>query len=116
MANKKIVLMLILTLIVASPAIALDVQEYEERKNTSRDVLKIYINGVGEGYSWSNSILKQRGNPPLYCPPQKIALNADNYMAIIDAQIAKMKKSGAIEIPVELILYLGLVDSFPCSK
>ena len=38
-------------------------------------------------------------------------------MAIIDAQIKKMEsKSDLKEVPVEVILYRGLVNSFPCSK
>lgn len=112
----KVIIAILLLLFFSNTAIALDVQKYEELKKTSREVLKIHINGVGDGYSWSNGILNQRGDQAFYCPPSKIALNAENFIDIIDAQIVKLKKSGKVEIPVELILYFGLVDSFPCSK
>lgn len=114
--NEMGTLATLLLLFFTNPAIALDVQTYEELKRTSREVLKIHINGVTDGYSWSNSILQRRGDKAFYCPPPKIALNAENSIDIIDAQIVKLKKSGKVEIPVELILYFGLVDSFPCSK
>lgn len=106
----------VLLLFFINTAFALEAKTYEELKKTSREVLKIHINGVGEGYSWSNSILAKRGDKVFYCPPPKVALNAENYIDIIDAQVSKMKSSGMVEIPVELILFFGLVDSFPCSK
>ncbi len=116
MENKNVVLILLLALFFARPAIALDVQGYEELKTKSRASMLFHINGVGDGYAWSNVILENRGSPPLYCPPRKMTLNADNYMAILDAKIAEYKESKTPEVPVELILFYGLVDSFPCSK
>jgi hypothetical protein len=42
-------------------------------------------------------------------------------MNIIDAQIVRLKKLNIplqtiVETPIEILLYSGLVDSFPCSK
>jgi len=34
----------------------------------------------------------------------------------IDKEIIMLRKTGKSEFPVELILYFGLVDSFPCLK
>ena len=100
-----------------NPAIALDVAKYEELKETSVDVLKIHIDGVQQGYSWSNTFLEARGDKVFYCQPRKMVLNVENSINIIDSKIAKLKKSGQVEMPpVELILFYGLVDTFPCSK
>ena len=111
-----------LLLLFSSPANALDVKTYEELKRTSlsKEILKSFILGLGEGYSWSNTFLKKRGDRNLYCAPN-IVLNAENHINIIDSQIAFLKKSNTplqtiMETPVEILLYIGLVDSFPCSK
>ena len=113
----------LLSLLFSNSANAVDVKKYEELKRTplSREVLKNFIDGVGYGYSWSNTFLERRGDKKLYCEPQKILLNAENYIDIIDRQIAVLKKrnfqlQAIMETPVELLLYIGLVDSFPCSK
>lgn len=113
----------LLSLLFSNSANAVDVKKYEELKRTplSREVLKNFIDGVGYGYSWSNTFLELRGDKKLYCEPQKILLNAENYIDIIDRQIAVLKKrnfqlQAIMETPVELLLYIGLVDSFPCSK
>ena len=113
----------LLSLLFSNSANAVDVKKYEELKRTplSREVLKNFIDGVGYGYSWSNTFLERRGDKKLYCEPQKILLNAENYIDIIDTQIAVLKKrnfplQAIMETPVELLLYVGLVDSFPCSK
>ncbi len=113
----------LLSLLFSNSANAVDVKKYEELKRTplSREVLKNFIDGVDYGYSWSNTFLERRGDKKLYCEPQKILLNAENYIDIIDRQIAVLKKrnfplQAIMETPVELLLYVGLVDSFPCSK
>ncbi|MCL1491280.1 MAG: hypothetical protein M1G31_11085 [Pseudanabaena sp. Salubria-1] len=113
----------LLSLLFSSPISAIEVKQYEEYKRTSlsRTILKNFIDGVGYGYSWSNTFLENRGDKKLYCEPRKIVLNAENYIDIIDRQIAVLKKSNLplqsiMETPVELLLYIGLVDSFPCSR
>lgn len=116
MKSLNKILSIILMLILSNSAIAMDVQSYEKLKNSSIDILKVYINGVGYGYSWINSILESQERPPLYCPPRKIALNVENYLAVIDDEIKKASQPLPPDTPIELILYFGLVESFPCSN
>lgn len=94
---------------------AFDINKYEELKRTSMKYLKTHINTIGETYSWSNIFLVQRGDKAFYCTPSELGLNASNYMDIIDKEIAKSKKdlNGA---PIELVLFVGLVETFPCPK
>ncbi|TMU24512.1 hypothetical protein E0L35_09700 [Halomonas sp. ATBC28] len=112
---KKEYLAFLLLAFFFSSSAAMDVSTYEELKQDSRDVLKIYISGIGEGYSWSNAIVQGRGDAALYCPPEKIALNAENYISITDDKIEALGDSEASKIPVELILNFGLVETFPCA-
>lgn len=54
------------------------------------DEIKLFISGVGEGYSLANAELKvNRKLSPLYCEPDKVALNTDNYLQILDNYLAQ---------------------------
>lgn len=94
-------------------AYALSVSDYKLLKKENLVSLKIHINGVGSGFDWSNTIVEKKLKEKLYCPPQKIALNAENFMSIIDMEI----ESGRYEEgdPVELALFLGLEKTFSCQ-
>ena len=105
----------LLILLCTNNANAFDVTTYEKLKQTSMETLKVHISAIGESYSWSNVFLEERGDKAFYCVPDKLGLNASNLMDIIDKKVKDSKKdlSGA---PIELVLFMGLVDTFPCTK
>lgn len=113
--EAKRLFLVICFVLLTGKSFAMGLDVYEDLKENSRGILKVYINGVGEGYSWSNSLLKDRGDEVFYCPPHKIALNADNYISIIDDKVASLGRSEAEDLPIALILYFGLIETFPCS-
>ena len=120
---KNTIFLTVLLFSCISPAFPMDVKKYEEMKNNhkSRAALALYIGGIGESYSWSNAIVTLRGDKNLFCPPLKISLNEGNYIDIVDKQVVKMKNTKnkdakAEEIPIELMMYYGLVEAFPCSN
>lgn len=113
------ILFAFLLLLFTKPAFSgLSVKAYEELKKTDEGILKVYIYGVGDGYQWSNAMLRTRGDKRFYCSPENLALNAENFIDIIDSRIAKMKKAGENleKNYVENILLFGLIESFPCPK
>ena len=78
---------------------------------------KIYLYGVGTGYSWANSnLLSKRHLPPLYCEPGNVGLNAENYLQILDNYLSKPKTKDIVrpEFPLEMILLMALEDALPC--
>lgn len=81
---------------------------------------KIYIFGVGEGYLWYNIAATFENRKPLYCPPQKLSLSAENYKDIIDRQIAALatRKTQVEldEMSIAMILLDGLRETFPCAN
>lgn len=115
---KRLVLTLPLLLFFINPAFALEVQQYENLQDDKdgKDLVMIYIKALGEAYSFSNAAVIRRGDKPLFCPPGTIALNPENYTSIIEAQLARMSKGAKAELPIDLILYYGLVESFPCPN
>lgn len=114
-AEKKY---LVATLLIffASPASSIGVQEYESLKLNSREFLEFYVQGLGDGYLRSSIIVRGRGDAGLYCPPMRLALNSENYIQIIDKEIANLNDSELANTDIGFILYDGLVKNFPCSN
>lgn len=82
-------------------------------------VVKMYINDVGQGFARSNTELDRRGGKQLYCPNQNLALNADNYIRILNDTIVDLRKRGIENVDdtdIEFFLLLGLKKMFPCPE
>ncbi len=95
--------------------------ENKDRSDTMmKERLKLYIDGMGEGISWANNLIKQLYGKKLYCQPENLALNADNYLDILDRQLKKEQKrikSLGWKDKTVLALFLldGLQETFPCE-
>jgi hypothetical protein len=79
------------------------------------EIVKVHINGVGRGYAWANAQLILANQQPLYCQPDKLALDIANYIGIIDREIKDTENKYTLDTPVELILLRGLQKTFPCG-
>jgi len=81
-------------------------------------VAEAYVTGAELALEAANAELRARHQPPLFCTPEKLALNANNYRSIIEAQTRKASKivsAGQAEaFPVYIVLMRGLIDTFPC--
>jgi hypothetical protein len=79
-----------------------------------------YITGAGLALEAANAELRNRHQSPLFCSPDKLALNSENYRSIVDAWITKRSRILPVDqmeqIPVYLVLMHGLIDAFPCSQ
>lgn len=97
---------------------------YKEGSTLSRQVCDTYLRGVGEGFSWANIGLRNSKPPlpPLFCAPEKIALQPENYRDLIDSWIAgkfrtpPTSKAELDVLPVEAILLDALQETFPCPN
>jgi hypothetical protein len=85
----------------------------------SRQILTVYIRGMGEGMIWINTKL-ERQKRPLFCLAEKVVLNDDNYIDIIDAQIKKLAaattQAELDDFQIGTILMYGLQATFPCNS
>ena len=79
----------------------------------------MYLVGVGDGYATMNVALQVlRQQQPFYCQPS-IPLNAQNYAALLDKQIAKRTGTVAAyntEWDIAMILLDALEETFPCKS
>ena len=74
------------------------------------EVYKIYIDGLGTGYSWANTRLEAGKRKKFFCQPENLVLEADNYVRILNDGI-KTADTGLIE----LTLLNQLTRTFPCK-
>jgi len=104
-----------LTLATAPARAEFFIKEYEKVKDST--AFKMYIEGVGIGYSWANNAIEPK-QYQLFCPPPTLELQEKNYVNILKRELAENKVwiSSATNYPVELILLKGLQRTFPCKK
>ncbi len=90
---------------------------------------RLYIRAFGQGIQFANVELLQdssiAGHPiMLFCEPENLALNEDNYMSIIDAEIKRRLDGAAgnlneirnvMQTDIQVLLLRGLKRTFPCS-
>ena len=86
--------------------------QYDQVKNTA--FFKPYINGIGTGYFWANVDLDIRNTKKLFCTPQNLDFNADDYVAILNDQI-NYTKSKQGNWPIGALLLEGLRRKYPCK-
>ncbi|MCP1520158.1 hypothetical protein J2Y74_004468 [Pseudomonas migulae] len=119
MPSGKLLCCCMLLCMAAGQASAMTVETYNELKISDPGQMLTYLNGIGNGYSWSNAYLTvSRKTQAMYCQPAKLSLNGDNYKSILDAEIQrsyhpKTEKEKS-DSTIELLLLMGLLSTFPC--
>ena len=76
------------------------------------EVFKEYIDGVGVGYMWANESFAADHKIRYFCSPPHLSMNADNYVSIINGVLKEHKLPD--DQSIELVLWHGLQDTFPC--
>jgi hypothetical protein len=100
------------------------VKDYKEmtKDENGKLLMKTYLMGVGEGIMIANI---QVGNiqvgsekkVKLYCPLDRLAINADNYVNILEAEIKlnSITQPAIVDTaPLSALLMAGLQRTFPC--
>ncbi len=118
---KKIglVILALVTLLIFSAAEGAEwkAKDYQELKGD--EALEIYVLGVGRGLLWANSAMKRQTGKSLFCHPEKMILQKENFLHILDDQIANdTREFGTEKVKdksIELFLLRGLIATFPCK-
>ena len=103
----------------------LTVKEYKEfsKEENGKLMMKTYVKGMGEGILIANIQLAniQAGSEnkvKLYCPLDRLAVNADNYIDILEAEIKINSVTQPAKLdsaPLSALLMAGLQRTFPCQ-
>ena len=109
----------------SSAAAAMTAEFYEKmmRDPQQKEIAKAYVSGVAGAYQSINvDIVVHNKGTPLYCPPDGLTLNNQNYIDILESrlsEIVEMKAGkpfmkGYIAL-IEPELLRGLQKMFPCK-
>ncbi len=101
-----------------SHAEAMTVSVYQSLKEKDREALEFYMEGVGQGVTWTHSMFSTIRNAEVFCLPNKLGLNAQNYIHIVDRTIQFYSQEGRpveSDTPIEMLLVFGMEKTFPCE-
>ena len=75
---------------------------------------QLIVSGTADGISWSNSYMSTIKKQPMYCPPQKLAINIQQYMDILRRHVQRDPSNGYD--PIGFGLFEALLETFPCAQ
>jgi hypothetical protein len=92
--------------------------DYRKFKN-NEDIGVLYLQGFLDGVGFANALLDTNKRPPVYCEPDKLALNVSNLKQIVDRHYEKYKsmyqKDLSKGLPFGAVALMALKDAFPCK-
>jgi len=75
-----------------------------------------YMRGLADGFEMREA-LRMKPSRYEYCKPYSVKMEADDYRALLDAQLKDPAKQEYItHLPAYLVLLIGMNEKFPCSK
>jgi len=116
----RILLALVLFLLICgSTSFGFTTEQYDDLAK-SDSAGKFYLKGVGDSLQFASVWSEGNGHAPLFCPPEKFVLTADNFDNIYTEELEKLKKEKGVKqsksLPVGLVMLLGLQSTFPCKS
>jgi hypothetical protein len=119
--KKRIVIVLVLvtTLVWTQSGLGeTTVKDYLD--NRDKEPMQMYVRGLAEGILSFQAVSEIAKHGRLICPPD-LSLNMENFLSILDKQIAVMKTdktytSKALEgFSLPTVMFSGLILTFPCK-
>lgn len=97
------------------------ISTFNELRKTDKAAAEMYMLGLAASFNSANSMLQLKQMPLLYCQPQTLVLNLENYMSIFDVKYEKSKamiesSKETLDIGVSDVLLFGLIEAFPCER
>ena len=82
-----------------------------------QNIVKERLVGAYYGFQTSNVELDSTKREKIFCEPDKLGLNVDNLIRLLNDEIKELRNKGANidKFPIELILMNNLVKVFPCK-
>lgn len=108
----RYLLLVMLCIISSSASAVMSISYYQQYKNMFE--VKTAVNEVGDAYGWVNVELIAGGQRELFCPPYNLALEASNYISILETELKTGRYKS--EDSINLVLLHGLERTFPCKK
>jgi hypothetical protein len=87
-------------------------QAYESADSANRKIWELIFGNTENGINWANSVLIQRKQQPLYCPPDNFAPNGHEALETL-RELAKSNPKIA-NLPYGFALLFALQTKYPC--
>ncbi len=111
--KRLLSVLLVLTIHTESFADDMSVSDFLRNRNKATTIE--YVAGMGEGMDFLNYRAQRMGRDPLFCTPTALKINADNFMSILDNQIASDPQKYRGLMPLANVMVDGLMRTFPCK-
>ncbi len=84
--------------------------------SSKQDMTYFYLEAVGTGVTWTNSVLESQTNTSLFCMPERTSLKGELAASILDKHLSssqgrQLKKDDS----VSMALIIALMYRFPCN-
>jgi hypothetical protein len=115
---KTAVMLLHLVLFTTSASAEVTLKEYQSAKvagGPDWELMKLYFRAAGTAYLYADATLELDHKPTLFCVPRHLALTDENYIDIIDKQIAHASPPFHDDFKIDGLLLRGLMFTFPCK-
>ena len=89
-----------------------DARTFLQRIDAGEQIFLYVLDGYANGFGWANSELKERGQAPLFCPPEDLAITAEQTADILRRFVRERPQAG--NAPAGLALLMALQNVFPC--
>ena len=114
MITKAVVALIWFGLTSSANAMTVIFKDYKAANNDERAFYLLYLDGVREGIIELNVVLEEKGQQPLFCLPEKLALTVGQAEDIMMRQAEKI--TDPEQLPIGLLLAQGLQNTFPCDE
>jgi hypothetical protein len=80
----------------------------------NNSIYAAYITGTINAFGWANGDLLAQKQPPLFCPPQNLAIGNQNVYPLLDAFFTN-HPGVSDDFPIGLVILRALQGAFPCK-
>lgn len=110
----------ILALVVAATAFGVASESHADPtiaqfRTWNADGQTIYLRGLHDGLLWANGMLEHRGETPLFCAPERLALTTGQISDIVERYSADNPDLVHADDEYGVVALEAMMDVFPCS-
>jgi hypothetical protein len=114
MRVSKLALTLLTAFFTVNASAEMTASQYKQWAHTDNNsVYAAYITGTINALGWANGDLVSKKRPPLFCPPQTLAIGNQNVYPLLDEFFAN-HPGISDDFPIGLAILRSLQGAFPC--
>ncbi|WP_258878795.1 hypothetical protein [Paraburkholderia sp. BL6669N2] len=114
MRVSKVALALLAACFTLNASAEMTAAQYKQWAHADNNsIYAAYITGTINAFGWANGELVSKKKPPLFCPPQNLAIGNQNVYPLLDTFFAN-HPGLSDDFPVGLAILRSLQAAFPC--